>query len=89
MAFKYLTPTVVAGLAALSLLGSGCTASDQSHRFVDHETNFFNLFRSRPASFADTPSYTLDIHQDEMWSHPNASGDQVTLFAGLITYDDY
>jgi len=89
MSFKSLTPFIAAALAALSLAGSGCTSSDQSHKFADQSTNFFGFFASRPASFAYTPPYTLAVHQDELWHHPNASGDQVTLFAGLITYDDY
>jgi hypothetical protein len=90
MTQKSLTPLLAASLAALALAGAGCSSTaGKNPQFADQDRNFMGIIKIEPGSFADTSPSTLLIRSNDIIEQPNISGDKVSLFSGLFTYEDY
>jgi len=75
-------------------LFQGCRTSPtqaQLDNMVDPtvERNFFGLVQERPQSFHPRKVSSFPLRSKEVVGRQNMTGDQVSLFWGLISFEDY
>ncbi len=82
-------------LTALSLvLLSGCntgptTAQKERMLKPNEGYNFFGIVKSEPGSFKQPSLTSANVSSSDVTTRDNFSGDNVTLFWGLISLQDY
>jgi hypothetical protein len=69
------------------LLANGC--AKQNNPYSQKETNFLGIVKSSPGSFnLSSPTGSI-VHTDDLISRKNFSGDEISLFWGLVKIQDY
>lgn len=85
---------VFTSLVVALALFQGCRTSPtqaQLDNMVDPaiERNFFGIVQERPASYHPRKVSSFPLRSREIVGRQNMTGDQVSLFWGLISFEDY
>lgn len=91
---KYLKLAVLSSVIAAAAFSSGCAGYDTDYKGpgVTAETshNFLGIVKTNPGSYRNVDlSTTLLIRTEDLWCRRDFSGDNISLFWGLININDY
>ncbi len=80
-------------LAAVALF-AGCKTSPTTAQLdaleqPNRERNFLGIVHERPASFHPRSAASFPVRSRDLVSRDFMTGDQVSLFWGLISFEDY
>ena len=79
--------TAILLLVASAFAFTACSSSDTT--MLPKETNFLGMVKYSPESYANTGFATLAISTDELFARKDFSGNQLSLFWGIVTIKDY
>lgn len=91
---KYFKPAILSSaLVAATLLG-GCAGYDTddtgSGVVIEPSHNFLGIVKTNPGSYRYVEDAgSIVIRTDELWCRRDFSGDNISLFWGLININDY
>lgn len=81
---------IALALLALSGCNTGPTTAQKERMLKPNEDyNFFGIVKSEQGSFKKPALTSANISSSDVTTRDNFSGDSVSLFWGLITFQDY
>ena len=82
------TATSLIALICISLFATGCIRQRPNAYDVPDKVSFLGIIEHEKATFSETGPNSFTVRTDELVARDNYSGDRVSLFWGLITFED-
>jgi len=91
---KYLKLALLGFTVATAAFLSGCVGHDTDYKgasvSAEASHNFLGIVKTNPSSYRYVePSDSLVLRTDELWCRRDFSGDNISLFWGLVNICDY
>lgn len=91
---KYLKLAVLSSVVATTALFSGCVGHDTAYKgpgvTAEASHNFLGIVKTNPGSYRYVDDAgSIVIRTEDLWCRRDFSGDNVSLFWGLVNINDY